>query len=215
MTTFERRINTEMQEAAKPKERFHGKRLTVSQNDESMMIAGIIAREIKSTGKFKEKLGDYSMAFARTQKFDVMRGEQIIREQFETLHGKTMNQMREELMEREANRKMTDKAFAAGEALVIGGLIKDGDEQSKSMPFYKAYDQQALKVAQKLNITESGAKSLMKEGFKEQAPDGQELYDWGKELEAKYHTPNVEAEKEQRAQMRGNGQERSQPRARM
>ena len=63
------------------------------------------------------------------------------------------------------------------------------------MPFYKAFDQIGNTLAEKLDITESGAKRLMKDIYRD--IEGRELYDTGKALEEKHHRPNQD---EQRAE---------------
>jgi len=68
------------------------------------------------------------------------------------------------------------------------------------MPFHRAYAHQARELAIELKITETGAKKLMKEEFKN--IEGKELYDVCKELEEKYYRPQIEAEKQQREEAR-------------
>ncbi|MDF1669529.1 MAG: hypothetical protein P1U83_07940 [Roseovarius sp.] len=48
-------------------------------------------------------------------------------------------------------------------------------------------------MAEKFNTTESGAKNLMKDVYRE--IEGRELYDTGKALEEKYHRPKREADR--------------------
>ena len=170
---------------------FTGKRLTESQFDESWSVTSIMEREIKRSGAFKDKLGDYSNAFARSEKFDSLRGETIIRDQFKARYGQTMNAMRKDLQAREANLTQSEKNMAMRAALNVGTTIADGD----TMPFYQAYDKEAVKLSKSLGITESGAKSLMKEEYK--AHQGRDLYADCKEVEKQYHLPKVEAEKQQ------------------
>ncbi|MCF6200382.1 MAG: hypothetical protein L3J67_13535 [Hyphomicrobiaceae bacterium] len=168
---------------------FTGKRLTASQFDESWAVAGIIEREIHNSGSFREKLTDYSHAFSRSEKFDQMNGETIIRDIFKSRTGQTMNQMREGLMEREATLRDTGQDQALHHARSIKGMIKDGE----TMPFYRAYDHAAVQMAQQHNITETGAKTLMKDAFAH--AEDRELYEASKELEQQYHTPKREAER--------------------
>jgi len=196
----------EMANVTKSRESFSGRMLTDPQFDEAMAITGIIEREINKTGKFKEKLGDYSYAFARSEKFDVMKAETIIRDLFKERTGITMNQMREALVKREEKLTDTQKRGAHIHAVEVGRMI----EQGNKMPFHRAYAHQAKELAIELNITETGAKKLMKEEFK--AIEGKELYDTGKEIEEKYYRPQIEAEKQQRIEARG--QEKSYQRAR-
>ena len=149
-------------------------------------------RNIRTSGSFVEKLGDYSHAFARAEKFDAIKGETIIRDIFKARYGLSMNQMREGLLAREKEIKDTIKEPAIEHARALEPLIRDGD----TMPFYKAYDQEASKMAKNFGITQSGAKAMMKEAYQE--IEGRELYDTGKALEEKYHLPHRDAEKQQR-----------------
>ncbi|MCP4184978.1 MAG: hypothetical protein GY761_16965, partial [Hyphomicrobiales bacterium] len=121
-----------------------------------------------------------------------MKAETIIRDLFKERCNQTMNQMREGLMERE--QKLTDvqRKDALGHAREVGQMI----EQGNKMPFHRAYAHQAQILADNLDITDAGAKTLMKEEFK--ASEGKELYDWGKEQEEKFYRPQIEAEKQQR-----------------
>jgi hypothetical protein len=196
----------EMANVTKARESFSGRMLTDPQFDEAMAITGIIEREINKTGKFKEKLGDYAYAFARSEKFDVMKAETIIRDLFKERTGMTMNQMREALVKREEALTDTQKRGAHIHAVEVGRMI----EQGNKMPFHRAYAHQAKELAIELNITETGAKKLMKEEFKN--IEGKELYETGKELEEKYYRPQIEAEKQQREEARD--QTRSYTRAR-
>lgn len=168
---------------------FTGKKLTASQFDESWAIAGVMEREISKSGSFREKLTDYSHAFSRSEKFDSLKGETIIRDIFKSRYGQTMNQMREGLVEREVTLRETEQDQALHHACSIEGMIKDG----QTMPFYRAYDHAAVQMAQRHNITEAGAKTLMKDAFAH--AEGRELYEASKELEQQFHTPKREAER--------------------
>ena len=55
------------------------------------------------------------------------------------------------------------------------------------MPFYRAYDQAAVTMADEFGITEAGAKEMMKTAFA--AHEGRELYAAGKEAEELHHKP--------------------------
>jgi len=167
---------------------FTGKTLTASQFDESWAIAGVMEREIRKTGSFREKLTDYSHAFARSEKFDQMKGETILRDMYKARYGITMNATREGLMAREKIMAESSHERALAQSQSIAGLIKDGD----TMPFYRAYDHAAVEMAQKHNITETGAKTLMKEAFAQ--AEGRELYTAMKDVEKEFHEPVREAE---------------------
>ncbi|WP_386627520.1 hypothetical protein [Sulfitobacter geojensis] len=171
------------------RESFTGKTLTDAQFDESWAIAEIMHRGIKRSGSFHEKLTDYSHAFSRSERFDQMKGETIIRDQFKSRYGETMNQMREGLANREAGLSRNDRDGAFDYAQMIVPLISDGD----TMPFYRAFDVAGGGLAEKLNITEVGAKKLMKEAFQE--AEGRDLYEVGKAVEKEHHLPKRDADR--------------------
>lgn len=169
---------------------FTGKTLTDSQFDESWALAGIMERGVRKSGTFKEKLGDYAHAFARAERFDAMKAETIIRDIFKSRYGQTMNQMREGLMEREAAVRDQAKPEALTHARQIGTMIREGE----TMPFYRAFDHTAGQLAQTFNITEAGAKSLMKDVY--QDVEGRDLYADSKEIEKLHHKPTIEKTKQ-------------------
>jgi len=169
-----------------------GRKLSDSQSDESKALAEIMRRGIRKNGKFREKLTDYSHAFARGEKFDAMKAEMIIRDQFKEQYGETMNQMRLCLKERQENLPETADRDALEYARMIEPLIRDGD----TMPFYRAYDYVGGALAEKLNITEAGAKELMTTAYRK--VEGRELYDFGKALEKKFIVPERNAEQQAR-----------------
>ena len=182
----------ETDRVAQARDSFAGRLLTDTQFNEAMAITGIIESEIKKSGTFREKLGDYAHAFARTEKFDSVKAETTLRDLFKARTGQSMNEMREQLMEREKSLGDVDTEMVKDFTRAIGPMIKDGNK----MTFHRAYDFQAAHLAEELGITNSGAKRLMTETFRQEA--GSELYDWGKGLEEKYYRPQIEAEKQQR-----------------
>ncbi len=191
---------------AQARESFSGRTLTNTQFDEAIAITGIIDREIDKSGAFKEKLGDYAYAMARTEKIDVMKAETVIRDLYKARTGQTMNQKREALMEREQKLSAGEKQRAGEFAYGIGQMIEQGDKIS----FYRAYSHQAQALSQDLEITEAGAKTLMKEAFQKQ--EGRDLYEWGKEVEEKFYRPQIEAEKQRRETARTSQPSRPRPR---
>lgn len=177
---------------------FTGSKLSDSQFDESWMLAKIMHRGIHKSGSFREKLTDYSYAFSRGEKFDAMKGETIIRNQFKARYGETLNQVRENLKTREYNIGLSGHEQALDHARMVEPLIREG----KTMPFYRAYDQAGCALAAKLNITEVGAKSLMSDTYSKN--EGQEFYATGKALEKKFHEPVRAAEQQARQAQRTN-----------
>ncbi|MGI9506905.1 MAG: hypothetical protein ACR2RE_28015 [Geminicoccaceae bacterium] len=175
---------------------FTGKMLTDGQFEESWALAGVMERSIRTSGSFVEKLGDYSHAFARAEKFDAVKGETIIRDIFKERYGLSMNQMREGLLSREKEIKDTIREPAIEHARNLEPLIRDGE----TMPFYRAFDHESAKMAKTFGITQAGAKTMMKESYKE--IEGRDLYETGKSLEEKYHLPKREADKQAREELK-------------
>lgn len=174
------------------RESFSARLLTDPQFEECVAITNIIGREIRRSGKFKDKLGDYSYAFARSQKFDASKAENILREIFRERTGQTMNQMREALMgsEETPNDERRQKAYQS--ACEIGQMMEDGDK----LTFNRAFATQAQSLAQRFGITDIAAKKIMADEFK--SIEETELYDWGKKLDEQVFRPQIEAEKNQR-----------------
>lgn len=182
------------QRLAEARESFSGRLLTDSQFNEAIAITGIIEAEIYKSGTFKEKLSDYAYAFARTEKFDVVKAETTLRDLFKANTGQTMNQLRESLMDREDQIDEGGDERAKEATRKIHAMIKDGEKIS----FHRAYDTQANEMASELGITIIGAKRIITDVFRSEAEG--ELYDWGKTLEDKYFRPQIEAEKAGRKQ---------------
>jgi len=182
------------QRVAEARESFSGRLLTDSQFNEAIAITGIIEAEIYKSGTFKDKLADYAYAFARTEKFDVVRAETTLRDLFKANTGQTMNQLRESLMDREDQIDEGGDERAKEATRKIHSMIKDGEKIS----FHRAYDTQAGEMAGELGITIIGAKRIITDVFRNEAEG--ELYDWGKQLEDKYFRPQIEAEKTRRTQ---------------
>ncbi|AXX98094.1 hypothetical protein [Profundibacter amoris] len=176
----------------KARESFTGQNLTESQADIVAGLTGIIDRHIHKTGSFREPLTDYAHAFARSEKFDAMKGEMIIRDFYKARYGRTMNTTRETLLENEKNLPET----AREQALQAARQTLDAISKGKTEPFYKSYDREGSALARELSITESGAKHLMSECY--QSVEGRALYEAGKKLEEKYHRPNAEAARQER-----------------
>jgi hypothetical protein len=170
------------------RETFHGRGLTEGQLDDAIAYAGIVHREIHREGTFRDKLTDVAHAYARSERFDALKGEEVLRDVYEGLFGEKMNATRVAISEREEHvRRASDPAIAL-HADQVEQIIQDGPTQ----PFYKALDQSAISLANKLGITQSGAKELMAQSYETQ--HGVTLYARGKEVEAAFHKPVREAE---------------------
>ena len=171
------------------RESYTGRGLTESQFEEGWALSGVIARGIKKSGSFHEKLTDYAHAFARSEKFDAMKCEVILRDLFKSRYGQTMNQMREGLAAREKALPQPMKEEAVTYARQIEPLIRDGN----TMPFFRAYDRAGVAFADHAGISETAAKKFMQDSYRE--IEKRELYETGKALEEKYHMPVREAER--------------------
>ncbi|MEM9319236.1 MAG: hypothetical protein AAGA70_09540, partial [Pseudomonadota bacterium] len=107
---------------------------------------------------------------------------------YQARFSETLNQTREGLMKAEENLPETARDTALEHADAIAGLIEKGN----TMPFYQAYDQMAVRLSGRLEITQNAAKGLMNETYAQ--ANGRELYDDGKAAEEAYHKPVREAE---------------------
>ena len=197
----------ESEKLLKARESFTGRGLTDSQFEEAWSLTSVLARGIKKSGSFHEKLTDYAHDFSRTEKFDAMKGEVILRDLFKSRYGQTMNAMREGLAAREKQIGETENETALTYARQIEPLIRDGE----TMPFFRAYDRAGAAFADHAGITESTAKKLMTDSYRD--VEKRELYETGKALEEKYHAPVKEAERQQRETERGSGPRRARQRA--
>lgn len=189
------------------RESFSGRTLTESQFNGAWAVSGVLHGEIHRTGSFRDTLVDYAHAYARSKTFDALRGETILRDIYAGRYGETLNQTREGLLAQEEALPETARSRALTSAETIGDLIREAPTQ----PFYQAHDRVAVTLARELGITQTCAKSLMKEAF--EATHGRDLYAAGKELEEAYHRPVREAEiaqrKAEKLQQRGRTQTRS------
>ena len=170
---------------AAARQSYAGQHMTQGEFDDAYAITGIIAREIQKSGSFYEARENYAFAYSKGKKISPDQAQEMIADVFTARHGQSMNQMREAMLERE---KTVGVEQAAPYAQKVGPLIQDGD----TMPFYQAYDRAAVEMAQTHGITETRAKSLMKDAHGDR-DDGRTLYDMGKELEEAYHRPVAEA----------------------
>lgn len=189
----------EMKRIGDARESFSGRLLTDRRFEDAIAITGIVERRIKEAGVFKDCLGDFSNAMARSERFDIMKADTILRDLFKIRTGVTMNQMRETLMENE--QKLFDrennpaeaqrqKAYMAANA--IGKMVEEGTK----MTFGRARAYEASQLATELNISDIGAEKFIGEVFKE--TENAEFSDWGKELDDKFYRPQIDAEKQQR-----------------
>ena len=176
----------------KVRESFSARLLTDPQFDECMAITNIIGREIRQSGTFKEKLGDYSYAFARSQKLDAAKAETILRDLFKERTGQSMNQMREKLVKGEEKISDEQRQKAYQQACDIGDLMEQGDK----LTFHRTLATQAQSLAKEFGITDNAAKRIMSDEFN--AAENSKLYDWGKELDEQIFRPQIDAEKQQR-----------------
>lgn len=170
------------------RESFWGKSMTETQLKEAVAIADIIHGEILRSGSFKDKLTDYAHAFAREERFDAIRGEQIIRDIYSAVQGRTMWQTLEGL--NAAKETLPDHARTR--ALDCAEGIEPAIQDGATMPFYQAYDRAAVSLSTEFGITQGAAKTLMKDTFKDRYAS--DLVKHGKDIEEAYHKPVLEAE---------------------
>ena len=175
-------------------ESFSGRLLTDPQFKEAVAITGILEREIRRSGSFKDKLSDYAHAFARSERFDAMRAETTIRDLFKERFGQTMNGLREELMQREESLSEGEMARGHDMALSVGDMVETGNK----LTFNRALAHQSEAFATELGVTHAKARSLMSEQF--EAQEGGSFYEWGKALDQDNYRAQIDAEKEDRAQ---------------
>lgn len=187
----------EMQRVSGAREGYSGRLLSDPDFDEAMLITCIMEKEIQKTGRFAEKLNEYSAAYAHTRKnLSGVKAEKIIRDLFKERTGMTMNEMREVFVKREESLTETQKRAAFPYASEVGPMIEKGNKIS----FHRAFSHQAKTCAMELNITDLGAKRIMSEQF--EAVKGEKLYDWGKDHEKRFYRPQIEAEKQERKAQR-------------
>lgn len=98
--------------------------MTETQLKQAVAIADTMHAEIQHSGSFIEPLTDFGHAFARSEKFDAMRAEKMIRDVFSATRGQSMNQMREGLTAAEESLPDIAKTRALDCAESIGGLIQ-------------------------------------------------------------------------------------------
>ena len=183
----------EHEKLAEARESFSGRLLSDSQFEEAIAITRIIEREINKSGAFKDKLGDYAYAMARTERMDALKAETVVRDLFKARTGQTMNQMREQLAAREEKLPKDALEKAYNSIMQAGAHVQSGEK----ITFYRAFAFEAQQLGAELGITDAAAKSLMRESFKQ--AENKDVFEWGKELDETYYRPQIEAE----AKMRG------------
>ena len=177
-------------------------RLTDSQRYESAAVVGILHRELHKTGKYADRLDHYAHAFALGQPFKQDRADYVLRDQYEVTYGQSLKNTQDKLFEREAVLRESGQEQALYHAHTVETMIQDGD----TMPFYLAFDRAAVEMARKHDITEAGAKSMMKTAYSRET--GRDLYEVGKELEREFHTPKREEMRQVRETSRGQSRHR-------
>jgi len=172
------------------REHFSARLLRDDTFQDVMAITEIMEHEINRTGKFKEKLSEYSIALARGEKFDTMKAEGIIRDLFKERVGVSMNQMREQLVKHEETYTDADQQ----RTVRMPNEIKTLMEQHHKMTFQRAFSQKASELGIELGVTDHRAKTLIRNEF-EQANDGK-FYDYGKSLDESIYRPQIDASKQ-------------------
>ncbi|MEL7174139.1 MAG: hypothetical protein AAFN05_14385 [Pseudomonadota bacterium] len=180
-----------------------GRTLTEAQFAEAWAIAGIMDDTIRATGTFRDKLTDMAHAYSRTQKFDTMKGEIILRGLYEARFGRSLNDYREQLKEREDG---IDGSYAQTELEAARKVVSmiDGDDAT---PFYLAHDRQSARLADTLDITQAAAKRRMAEAYR--SAEGRELYEDGKAAEVRSYKPEERAPANSRTEGRARRRSRA------
>lgn len=189
--------NTEQGRLSEARESYAGRLLTDPQFDEAIAITHILEREIYRSGAFKDKLRDYAYAMARSENMDARKLEGSLRDLFRERTGRTMNQMREDLKAREERptEGNQNKALLAAHAIEV--RMAEGDK----ITFNRATAELAQSLADEFGVTDIHAKSMMMDAFKAgQGEEGISWRDWGETLDQQFYRPQIEAEKEARAQ---------------
>lgn len=174
------------------RESFSGRPLTNRQFEDFKAVVGIMRRHIQHSGVFTDKLSDFAYAIKRSEKFDVVKAETILRDLFKEEFGKTMNQFREELAKNEEALGADHRAQAYARACNISDMMENGDK----LTFHRACADQMQQFADEHGVTHVCAYRLMNEQFL--AVEGIELREWGKELDERFYRPQIEAEKAER-----------------
>lgn len=175
------------------RESFSGRLLTNRLYADFVAVTKIIERGIHESGTFVDQLGDYSYAIARSQRFDAVKAETILRDLFRERTGQSMNQLREQLTKREESLTPSEKS----RGLIYGAEIADSLERGNKLTFNRVLAEQAERYGDELGITHAKARSIMAEAY-EAVEDGS-FYDWGKELDKRFFQAQVDAEKAERS----------------
>lgn len=190
----------EAERVAEARMSFSARLLTERQFDDVMAITGILERRIEERGNFKDCLNDFSNAIARTERFDAVKADTIIRDLFKLRTGMSLNAMREAFLQKEKEQydesgalraPVREKAYQA--ALDAGNMVETGNK----ITFHRAVSFEAAQLATELTVTHAAAKKMMEQSFEEM--DGRALREYGEELEEKFYRPQIEALKNERS----------------
>lgn len=198
MNTIYEPIDTGM--IAQCRDGFSTRLLTDPQFEEFVSICTILNREIHKSGSFIEKLENYAFTISRSEKgINAGKAETIIRDLFKDMFGQSMDQMRKALHKTEENLPADVLANGYDFAIQTLKMIEEGNK----IAFHRAYAHQAALMAVETSITDLAAKKIISEQY--EAQEGHAFYEVGKQVEDKFYTPQIEAEKRQR-ETRGSSQ---------
>lgn len=191
----------ERDQLLKARESFSGRLLTDAQFDEAIAITHILEREIYKSGTFKDKLQDYAYAMARSENLDAKKMEGQIRDLFRERTGQTMNQLRETLKSREDNARAEDAQKMRDTVLYAAHEIEVQMMNGDKITFNRAAAEKAQTLAEDFGVTDNHARKMMIEAFEsEQGDGGMSWKDWGEKLDETYYRPQIDAEKQARAE---------------
>lgn len=175
------------------REGFSTRLLTDPQFEEFVSICMILNREVHKSGSFIEKLENYAFTISRSEKgINAGKADTIIRDLFKGMFGQSLDQLRKALQKTEEELSEEALANAYDYAIETLKMIEEGDK----IAFHRAYAHQAALMATELSITDLTAKKLMSEQYEVQ--EEYAFYEVGKQVEEKFYTPQIEAEKRQR-----------------
>ena len=175
------------------REGFSTRLLTDPQFEEFVSICMILNREVHKSGSFIEKLENYAFTISRSEKgINAGKADTIIRDLFKGMFGQSLDQLRKALQKTEEELSEEVLANAYDYAIETLKMIEEGDK----IAFHRAYAHQAALMATELSITDLTAKKLMSEQY--EAQEEYAFYEVGKQVEEKFYTPKIEAEKRQR-----------------
>ncbi|MEM7069449.1 MAG: hypothetical protein AAF478_11255 [Pseudomonadota bacterium] len=178
---------------ARSRNTFSTNLLTEPQYEEIVSFCCILHRETHRSASFIEKLETLAFAFSRTAKgINASKADMILRDTFKSLFGRSLDQLRNDILKRQENLNEEELAASLTHAYETLKLIENGNK----ITFHRASSQQAAILGAELGISDIFAKKVMSEQFA--IAEGIEFYEAGKQAEDRFYRPQIEAEKRKR-----------------